>query len=39
VALQISDYAYVLTEGRVSLEGPAHEIENNPEVQKAYLGL
>ncbi len=39
VALQISDYAYVLSEGRVTLEGPAQEVEDNPEVQKAYLGL
>jgi branched-chain amino acid transport system ATP-binding protein len=39
VALQISDYAYVLSEGRVTIEGPAETVENNPEVQKAYLGL
>jgi branched-chain amino acid transport system ATP-binding protein len=39
MALQISDYAYVLSEGRVTLEGPAGEVANNPEVQKAYLGL
>jgi branched-chain amino acid transport system ATP-binding protein len=39
VALQISDYAYVLSEGRVTIEGPAEMVEGNPEVQKAYLGL
>ncbi len=39
LALAISDYAYVLSEGRTVLSGPAGEIERNDEVQRAYLGL
>jgi branched-chain amino acid transport system ATP-binding protein len=39
MALSVSDYVYVLSEGRVTLEGPADEVARNPEVQKAYLGI
>jgi branched-chain amino acid transport system ATP-binding protein len=39
MALTVSDYVYVLSEGRVALHGPAEEIARNPEVQKAYLGI
>lgn len=39
LALKISDYAYVLSEGRVSLHGPAAEVAGNQEVRKAYLGI
>ncbi|HSR46786.1 MAG TPA: ABC transporter ATP-binding protein [Anaerolineales bacterium] len=39
MALTVSDYAYVLAEGRVAVEGPAKEVAENPEVKKAYLGL
>jgi branched-chain amino acid transport system ATP-binding protein len=39
LALAVSDYAYVLSEGRVVLEGPAEEIERADEVRRAYLGL
>ncbi|MHB9148894.1 MAG: ABC transporter ATP-binding protein [Thermoleophilia bacterium] len=39
MALKISDYAFVMTEGKVDLEGPAAEIESNDEVRKAYLGI
>ncbi len=39
LALAISDYAYVLSEGRLVLAGPAAEIERNDQVQRAYLGL
>jgi branched-chain amino acid transport system ATP-binding protein len=38
MALSIADYGYVLETGRVILEGPAKELESNPEVRKAYLG-
>lgn len=37
-ALRISDYAYVLESGAMKLEGPAAELAQNAEVQKAYLG-
>jgi branched-chain amino acid transport system ATP-binding protein len=39
LALALADYAYVLAEGRVNLEGPAQEIANKDEIRKAYLGL
>lgn len=39
MALQISDRAYVLENGVISLEGISSEVANNPEVKKIYLGL
>lgn len=39
MALTVSDYAYVLAEGRVALEGTAREVAENQAIQKAYLGL
>lgn len=38
MALSIADRAYVLETGRVVLEGPAQEVFENPDVQRAYLG-
>ena len=38
VALQIADRAYVLETGRVTLSGSGHELADNPEVKRAYLG-
>ena len=38
VALGIADYAYVLENGRVALEGPAAELRGRPEIQQSYLG-
>ncbi|MGB3742790.1 MAG: ABC transporter ATP-binding protein [Castellaniella sp.] len=37
--LQFSDRAYVLENGRLVLEGPSVELEGNPLIRKAYLGL
>jgi branched-chain amino acid transport system ATP-binding protein len=39
MALAISDYGYVLAEGKVELEGPSHELARNQHVRAAYLGL
>jgi branched-chain amino acid transport system ATP-binding protein len=39
LALAISDDAYVLSEGRTVLAGPAAEIERNDDVKRVYLGL
>jgi branched-chain amino acid transport system ATP-binding protein len=39
LALALSDYAYVLAEGRVRVHGPAQEVADMEEVRKAYLGL
>jgi branched-chain amino acid transport system ATP-binding protein len=38
VALQLADRAYVLETGRVTLSGSGHELADNPEVKRAYLG-
>ena len=37
-ALEISDRAYVLETGNITLSGTGAELMNSPEVQKAYLG-
>ncbi|HEX7973664.1 MAG TPA: ABC transporter ATP-binding protein [Anaerolineales bacterium] len=39
LALAISDYAYVLDQGKLSLEGPSREVAKNQHVRTAYLGL
>jgi branched-chain amino acid transport system ATP-binding protein len=39
MALQISDRAYVLENGRISLEGKSSEIAKNERVRKIYLGI
>jgi lipopolysaccharide export system ATP-binding protein len=36
--LGICDRAYIISEGRVLAEGTAHEIVENPDVRKVYLG-
>ena len=38
LALAISDYGFVLAEGRTALEGPARELIGNDHVRAAYLG-
>jgi branched-chain amino acid transport system ATP-binding protein len=37
-ALSVSDYIYVLENGRIVLSGEPNEISRNPSVIKAYLG-
>lgn len=37
-ALEVSDYAYVLELGNITLEGAAAELASNPGVIEAYLG-
>lgn len=39
MALAISDYGYVLSQGKVELDGPAKELMRNPHIQETYLGL
>jgi branched-chain amino acid transport system ATP-binding protein len=39
LALAISDYAYVLADGRVALEGPSREVAKEEHVREAYLGI
>jgi branched-chain amino acid transport system ATP-binding protein len=38
-ALRIADYGYVLDNGRIAMQGPAHDLLNDENVQKTYLGL
>ena len=38
-ALKVAHRAYVLETGRVTLQGPAAELAENPKVREAYLGL
>jgi branched-chain amino acid transport system ATP-binding protein len=39
LALALSDYAYVIAEGRPFIEGPCAEVAAKPEIRQAYLGL
>ena len=39
LALAVSDYAYVLSHGKVEIEGEAREVRQMEAVRKAYLGL
>jgi branched-chain amino acid transport system ATP-binding protein len=38
LALDVSNYGYVLETGSILLEGPSAELKANPRVQEAYLG-
>ena len=39
MALAVSDYAYVLNNGRLETQGEAKEVREMESVRKAYLGL
>ncbi|HTV28923.1 MAG TPA: ABC transporter ATP-binding protein [Xanthobacteraceae bacterium] len=39
LALAVSDYAYVIAEGRLFTEGEPTKLSAMPEIRKAYLGL
>jgi branched-chain amino acid transport system ATP-binding protein len=39
MALAVSEYGYVLAEGRVELEGPSRELARHEHVREAYLGI
>lgn len=39
MALNYSDYGYVLQTGRLTIEGTAESLKTNEEVKKAYLGI
>ncbi len=39
MALAVSDYAYVMSNGRIEMQGPARQMREMPEVRRAYLGM
>jgi branched-chain amino acid transport system ATP-binding protein len=39
LALSVADRGYVLENGRIRLEGASDELERDPEVRRAYLGV
>ena len=38
LALQVSDYAYVLSQGKVVMEGPAEQFRTDPRIAQTYMG-
>lgn len=39
LALAVSNYAYVMAEGRVHSKGPSREMAENEDIRKAYLDM
>ena len=39
IALQVSDYAYIMESGKIVLEGPSRELKDNPDVKEFYMGI
>ncbi len=39
LALAVSDYAYVMGDGRIALEGESHRVARDEHVRKTYLGI
>ncbi len=39
VALAVSDYAYIMESGKIVLEGPSKELQDNPDVKEFYMGI
>ncbi|AXH96414.1 ABC transporter ATP-binding protein [Ornithinimicrobium avium] len=39
VALDVAHHGYIMEQGRIVLEGPARELQENPDVKEFYLGL
>ena len=38
-SLSLSDYVYIMHEGRIKVEGSAEEIKGSPDIREAYLGI
>lgn len=38
LALQVAQYAYIMENGRIVLDGPAQTLISNPDIQEFYLG-
>jgi branched-chain amino acid transport system ATP-binding protein len=39
LALSVADRGYVLDNGRIAMEGTPRELDRNPDVRRAYLGV
>ncbi len=39
IALEVSNYAYIMESGKIVLEGPSEELKNNPDVKEFYMGV
>jgi branched-chain amino acid transport system ATP-binding protein len=39
IALDISNYAYIMESGKIVLEGSSTELKNNPDVKEFYMGI
>lgn len=39
MALQISDYGYVMENGKIVMEGAAKNLVENPDIKEFYLGM
>jgi len=39
IALEISDYSYIMESGKIVLEGLSEELKNNPDVKEFYMGI
>jgi branched-chain amino acid transport system ATP-binding protein len=39
IALDISDYAYIMESGKIVLEGDSGQLKNNPDVKEFYMGI
>ncbi len=39
IALEISDYAYIMESGKIVLEGRSRELRDNPDVKEFYMGI
>jgi branched-chain amino acid transport system ATP-binding protein len=38
LALEVSNYAYVLETGHITMQGPSESLMNDPQLKAAYLG-
>lgn len=39
IALDASDFSYIMESGRIALEGASEDLKNNPDVKEFYMGL
>lgn len=39
MALDVSEYGYVMENGRIVLDGPTEKLKENEDIKEFYLGL